>query len=219
MNKLKTFFVTIFSWIGLQFSNFKQWLVSLFTRNKETFIETEDISLIETGSSSSSLGSQITNYDNEAIDLLDTNAIRELEPSLFETEVQQKQTLEDSLYDGKYDFFETEVQQNQLPDVSLEDGKYDSLETEIQQEQLPDVSLEDGKYDSLETEIQLNQLPVVPLYDGKYDSLFDTTEVSVPVSIVHEEIWDVIYDKLPKSYTIPATSSKNLYANKQTYYV
>lgn len=150
MNK---FFSTFFTWISLQFSNFKQWLISLFNRDNENSNEsTNNTDLIDLDENLS-VDTPIKNYANKESNLLDEETTNELETLLIETEVQQ------------------------------------------------------------------NQLPEYSLYDGKYDTLFDTPEVPVPEAIVHEEIWDLIYEKLPKGYTIPATSSKNLYRNKQTYYV
>ena len=150
MNK---FFSTFFTWIALQFSNFNQWLVSLFKRDKESTIESTNHTELKDPDENLSVETPIINYDNEESNLLVENTTDELETLLIETEVQQ------------------------------------------------------------------NELTEYSLYDGKYDTLFDTPEVPVPKAIVHEEIWDLISEQLPKAYTIPATSSKNLYKNKQTYYV
>ena len=152
MNKL---FITFFTWIFLQFSNFNQWLVSLFKRGKENSNESTNHTDLKDPEENPFLDTEtpIINYTNEESSLLDEN--NTVEPEIL--------------------LIETEVQQNQLTEYSL--------------------------------------------YDGKYDTLFDTPEVPVPEAIVHREIWDLIYEKLPQGYTIPATSSKNLYTNKQTYYV
>lgn len=56
--------------------------------------------------------------------------------------------------------------------------------------------------------------PVNPYYTGKYDYLFLTIKTEVPLSVVDEEIWDVIKERLPEGYTIPASTSKMLYTIK-----
>lgn len=150
MNK---FFSTLFTWISLQFSNFKQWLVSLFKKDNENSIESTNYTDLEDPDENLSVESPIINFASEESNLLEEN-------------------------------------------------------TNVEPETLP-----------IETEVQQNQLPEYSLYDGKYDTLFDTPEVPVPEAAVHGEIWDLIYEKLPKDYTIPATSSKKLYRNKQTYYI
>lgn len=53
----------------------------------------------------------------------------------------------------------------------------------------------------------------VPMYGGKYDAIFLTSSFPIPMSVVHEELWDVIFERLPDQYTIPATSSMYLYNN------
>lgn len=72
---------------------------------------------------------------------------------------------------------------------------------------------------SLESEVanmSLPSEPVIPLYDGKYDHLFSTieTESSVPSTVVNEEIWDTLKEKLPEGYSIPAPTSMMLYKRK-----
>ncbi|CAM5207952.1 hypothetical protein UACE39S_00325 [Ureibacillus acetophenoni] len=57
----------------------------------------------------------------------------------------------------------------------------------------------------------LNTEVVFPLYDGKYDGLFSTPKIPIPLSVVDQELWDRIQNKLPENYIIPCPTSKYLY--------
>ena len=64
--------------------------------------------------------------------------------------------------------------------------------------------------------VSLPAEPVSSLYDGKYDYVFSPieTETTVPSSVVNEEIWDALKEKLPEGYAIPAPTSMMLYKRK-----
>ena len=59
--------------------------------------------------------------------------------------------------------------------------------------------------------IIIQESPPPLLYDGRFDAYFNTPDIPVPLSVVNEEIWTVLVNKLPEDYTIPSTLSQNLY--------
>lgn len=61
--------------------------------------------------------------------------------------------------------------------------------------------------------VPLPPKPVSAFYDGKYDYLFSTikTETTFPSSVVNEEIWEVLKERLPENYSIPVPTSRMLY--------
>lgn len=83
-------------------------------------------------------------------------------------------------------------------------------ELSVNEEPQPNiVQVEHTYQNNVQTSIS-TETPIL-LYDGKYDDLFLTPTATIPKSIVREELWDVIKERLPEDYTIPCQSSKYLY--------
>lgn len=154
MNKV---FLIIRGWIILQITRFKNWCVSLFTK-------------------------EVPNTKNEFIATDDS-------------------TLMDSF------LLEDEFEENKILQIN-EEMDINTVLTEDSGSYFTDNSQENSELQFLDIPLQQ---PEFPLYDGKYDTLFSTLEVPVPMSVVHEEIWDILREKMPAHYTIPSPTSKNLY--------
>ncbi len=108
------------------------------------------------------------------------------------------------------------------PATSLNIGQHGAVSTSINRGVAVSPTFNtagENNASSFESEVANMSLPpepIIPLYDGKYDDLFSTveTETSIPSTVVNEEIWDVLKERLPQGYSIPAPTSMMLYKRK-----
>lgn len=170
MNKI---FLIIKGWIISQITRFKNWCVSLFTKE----VPNTKNGLITTDDDSTQMNEFITTDDSTQIDWFLPED--EFEKSLLQVNKEMD-----------------------INTVLMEDSEFDFTDTSQENSELQPL------------DIPLQQ-PEYLLYDGKYDTLFTTIEIPVPMSVVHEEIWDILQEKMPAHYTIPSPTSKNLYTTNQ----
>lgn len=134
--------------------------------------------------------------------------------SLFTEEVPNTKndfiTTDDSTVMDSF-LLEDEFEKNKLLQVN-EEMDTNTVLIEDSESDFTDTFQENSELQPLDIPLQQ---PEFLLYDGKYDTLFSTIETPVPMSAVHEAIWDILQEKVPAHYTIPSPTSKSLYTTNQ----